>query len=353
MARATRQLPAMPQSAPPRAGSARSISGRTGASSGGSGAKKPRLADPLAGGEAASLSYVCSDCDRTGKDDNPTPDRHPGPRIRFASSTQCLNCRNFQNSSLKHKKRKEIVSDLKDPPKKAEYKVGLKRFEELFNAQAAGTQLRNLGEKMELPTWMNSVEVKSTEKAKLLGVLWPRSVLIRENITFNETDLAQYPDEDELCLLRDYKHGKASGCSELIERSAKQVTKTTQVASSSSAVLENELAEKWQQLTRGSTAVKATGEGELVKLRLSHEGGRSKSEDDSDGDDSWDELVPKINFGPPAANETDPELEPETKKPPRFKKKKKGLASPKRKAAKTVTQAPSEVAMILRIKELY
>ena len=99
----------------------------------------------------------------------------------------------------------------------------------------------------------------------------------------------QLSDEGEPALLRDYKHGKASGCSEMKSRKAKKVIKETLVGSSSGAVVENEGEDKWRALTSGSASAAMEGEEGSEKLVITTEG-----YDKHGGDDDWDDLVPVL-----------------------------------------------------------
>ena len=112
-----------------------------------------------------SSMFICTDCDRTSKDANRCPQRHQGEYVNFASSSQCLSCRNYQNSNKKHKSRDEMNKNLRGEATKEEYKVSLDDFEQVFDTMA-GKQMRKLGEHIKLPQWIHAEEEKNSANKK-------------------------------------------------------------------------------------------------------------------------------------------------------------------------------------------
>jgi hypothetical protein len=168
-----------------------------------SGASGSRLESKLSKGckardDPVSLSYTCGYCKRGGTLPNPCPKRHRGEHLNFANVSQCLSCRNYQNSCLKHKSSAEIKDELSQPAKLSQYVDSLQQYEAFFDATEPGKQLRNVTDHIDMPKWATATLEQSQTKQTYQGTLWPRSALDREGVAYDEKDMGL--DSSLTCL---------------------------------------------------------------------------------------------------------------------------------------------------------
>jgi hypothetical protein len=100
-----------------------------------------------------------------------------------------------------------------------------------------------------------------------------------------------------LCLLRDFKHGKSVGCSDVYASTKKAVVLTSEVANNDTDTPEH-MKGKWAALTQGTTSVVVTKDGDHETLTLKAQGYAKHGDEDS-----WDDLLPHLNMGSDGSHE--------------------------------------------------
>ena len=243
--------------------------------------------------EAQASLLTCQDCLRTSQGDNPCPRRHAGKTLKFANSTQCLPCRNFMNTGLKHKTRSQIRAEIrKYPAKRIEYNKARSEHERLLE-ESPGKQVRNLSDKIYVPTWLQATEEIAQAKRKFVGAVWPPSALDREGIAYDMKDLEEFEGEDEKGVVRDSKHTPVSGCVQITQLHAKRAKRVREVGHSDSA-MPGELGDKWAALATPTLKATVAKDGDNETVKISVEGAPARDDDD----DSWDDLLPTFSFNP-------------------------------------------------------
>ena len=195
-----------------------------------------------------------------------------------------------------------MKTNLKDPKKQLEYLESVKNYEKVWDANAT-KQMRNFSDVVELPQWISSTHEKTFEKRKNLPVFWPKTVLVRHNVPFDEKKLVPCDGEEELGLFRDKIHGTPTGSAEFADIEGHKASRITQIGSTATAANDTEMAEKWKALSSAShcTNIKHNENGEDV-MQIKMVGGRAKDNDNSE--DSWDDLLPTSGFARNSDSET-------------------------------------------------
>ena len=240
----------------------------------------------------------CGYCDRDSRCTNPCPRRHKGDTLKFANETQCLCCRNFINGPLKGTQAKVIRESLKNATKKQEYKQKLSEWEAKFDD---GT-IQSCDGKALCPSWLNSIEEQSAQSKKLLDNWWPKSALDREGVAYDEATLVPHEGETEAGLFRDAKFTPVSGCIIGTVAKTKKLLKGVELASSSTAVYDDEVAAMYARLSAatGSVEVSVDSQG-VVQCTSAGPGGTAEDSDQ----DSWDDVLPTFVPTSCAPPETD------------------------------------------------
>ena len=128
--------------------------------------------------------WVCSFCKRKDCHPNPCPKRYDQSTLKFATSSECICCRNYWNSIMKGKQtmtREQFGRILKSESKFNDYLQSLGEFEALFNDTDPSKQLRNAGEKISMPSWVYAEETEGTVGHTNLGTFWLYSALDHYN----------------------------------------------------------------------------------------------------------------------------------------------------------------------------
>ena len=220
-------------------------------------------------------------------DDNPCPKRHPGENLVFASTTECLPCRNYINSCLNHMPRAELKEDIKNPKKSEDYKSGRRQHCELFNETPQGKQLRDVKGKIVLPEWISKREETGTVGRTMFGVFHPEWTLTRDNIPYQKGQLEVY--EGETGMFRDPGPVLPRGCTEVYKRKAHMLTREKQLQSADNLPDPKKLSDNWKAMKAGADKAvylqQKTEKGE-DGIEAAETSVRSKR---LDGDeDSWD-----------------------------------------------------------------
>ena len=131
------------------------------------------LAEPAPG---ALPGWVCSFCKRKDSHPNPCPKRYAQSTLKFATSSECICCRNYWNSTMKGKQtmtREKFGKILKAESKFNDYLKSIGEFEAFFNDTDPNKQLRNSGDQISLPSWVYAEETEGTVGHTNLGTFWP------------------------------------------------------------------------------------------------------------------------------------------------------------------------------------
>ena len=198
----------------------------------------------------------CGLCLRTSELANPCPNRHKGDTLRFANKTECMGCRNYCNGPLSHKTKADIKEGLKKQGNRESYVKCVENFEAKFDANESRRMTADDGE-LVVPAWLNVEDTIERGWKKQVCVFWPRSVLVREGVVFEEKDLVEWEGDDEKGLFRDCKFGSPSGTSAIYERRSKKLKTGKELANTMAGASAQEVSDKF-----------AAAHGRLGKLKL-------------------------------------------------------------------------------------
>ena len=285
------------------------------------------------------VMQTCGWCSGTTMDDNPCPKRHPGENLVFASTTECLPCRNYINSCLNHMPRAELKEDIKNPKKMEDYKSGRRQHCELFNETPQGKQLRDVKGKIVLPEWISKREETGTVGRTMFGVFHPEWTLTRDNIPYQKGQLEVY--EGETGMFRDPGPVLPRGCTEVYKRKAHMLTREKQLQSADNLPDPKKLSDNWKAMKAGADKAvylqQKTEKGE-DGIEAAETSVRSKRQRLDGDEDSWD-LGVIGNSGVAESSETPSDDAKKGKRGAGRKKRKnagkggKTLRKPKAKAA--------------------
>ena len=295
----------------------------------------------------------CGFCERTSLHDNPCPKRHEGLHLVFVNASVCLPCRNYTQNCLKTKSATWIKEQLaKSDKNRLEYRQKVDQHSELFDNTPPGKQLRNVSDVIEPPSFVNVSDEMAFKKRKHFGVFWPRSVLERHKVPFEEKDLKVVPDEDEPGLVRDSLFGTPSGSTELFNDNVRRYVKTEVLADSQSALMSKEkVDEAWDDVKGkvGKVTVESKTKDGQEEPEVSLK--RARAADDDNDDCSWDDILPGLLVASQPSEESPSGREGGgTPKATRKKKKPKGVAKRHLKGRSRRGGAPAPKASVANPK---
>ena len=110
--------------------------------------------------------------------------------LRFANSHSCLTCRNMNNGTLKGKAATKVRKETaNDQTKRAEYLKLVEAWEDAHDT--ASGHFNNDGE-LVVPQWLDALEEDTVRDITVGGVFWPRSVLDRKDVKYDEKPLKKH-----------------------------------------------------------------------------------------------------------------------------------------------------------------
>ena len=267
-------------------------------------------ADALARSKETS---TCDFCQRTSLDPNPCPNRHPGKYRRFASTRQCLPCRNYLNCK-KAMKPSEVKEKLHDPKNREAFVNCVDAHSKMWDSVSG--QIRGNDERITTPTWVTCEEEDALEGRQILGVFWPENVLKREDVKFEPGDLTKY--DGELGMYRSRAFGEPDGTIVVSRLRAKRYKRGTDLANTSAGLTSDDVNDAWGAVQKISNSVQVKTvqvEGKEDRIDVSMGVEAQADADDSD-DSSWGRCMrPHIGFA---------EQDSEDKDKGKGEKKKKG-----------------------------
>ena len=179
-------------------------------------------------------------CKRDENYPNPVPNKISEQTLQFVSGRllRCQSCRFWLRTCLVGRTAGEFQKEMDNDAsgdKRAEYLNSLKSLEQVWNDSPG--YVKNVQDKIPLPTWVNIVEETGTQDTVNLGVFWPKTVWEAEAESaepFPEAKAVWY--REQWGVWRDKKHGEPPGTITASKVVSKKAQRIHQISSSATAM---------------------------------------------------------------------------------------------------------------------
>ncbi len=250
---------------------------------------------------------TCAFCCGTEASDNPCPKRHKGEHLVFASSTECLVCRNYISAVvISSSTRAELRDHVQTPERRAAYKRKRDEYAANFDDHE-GKKMRNASEYVSMPSWIERAQELAAEARTHWGIFWSTDVLNRGGVPYDTKKLQSYSGMRG--LFRDRSLGipvEAVEVSTLkAERMKHKETNMHSDSADSSAVTE-----AWNK-ARQAGQVKANKETDDKGTAYFHVSvAKEQIKRDDDEDDWAGGMLPNLSLGDSAEENEDGDEKP-------------------------------------------